>query len=446
VKTVTMMRSEIEALQKGNGDLKAQAIANNRDLEDFELELINKAIDQIEKITRAIATEERMQAIDAKIAEPTTVQVKPNPMPENRALITMDDSKERFSSFGEQMMAVVKAANPDRRSVDPRLNTRAASGLNETVPSEGGFLVQHDFATEILTEVFETGLLAPRCRTVNISGNANGTKMNGIDETSRVNGSRYGGVQAFWIGEADEKTATKPKFRQIELNLHKLIGLCYATDENLEDASQLEGVIKAAFINEFGFKIDDSIINGTGAGQPKGILTGGADLPCVEISKEVGQPADTLVWENISKMWARLFAPSRGNAVWLVNQNCEPQLQSMSVAVGTGGIPVYMPAGGYGGAAVAPFSTLMGRPVLPIEQCPTLGDAGDIILADLNGYMLARKAGIKQDMSIHVRFIYDESVFRFVLRVDGQPVLASSKTPYKGSDTLSHFVKIESRA
>jgi HK97 family phage major capsid protein len=114
----------------------------------------------------------------------------------------------------------------------------------------------------------------------------------------------------------------------------------------------------------------------------------------------------------------------------------------MAMSVGTGGVPVYMPAGG---ASAAPYGTLFGRPVIPIEQCAAIGDAGDIIFADLGGYILAEKGGIQSDVSIHVNFIYDESVFRFVLRIDGQPLRASALTPYKGSDTLSHFVTLASR-
>jgi HK97 family phage major capsid protein len=128
----------------------------------------------------------------------------------------------------------------------------------------------------------------------------------------------------------------------------------------------------------------------------------------------------------------------------LINQNALPQLYTMSLAVGTGGAPVYMPAGQ---ASSSPYSTLFGRPVIPIEQCATLGDAGDIILGDFNnGYILAEKSGgIQQDISIHVRFIYDESCYRFVYRVDGQPMLASAITPFKSTDTLSHFVILEAR-
>ena len=131
------------------------------------------------------------------------------------------------------------------------------------------------------------------------------------------------------------------------------------------------------------------------------------------------------------------------NSVWLINQNIQPQLFTMSLAVGTGGVPVYMPAGGLSGQ---PYGTLFGRPVIAIEQAATLGTVGDIIFADLGGYILAEKGGIESAMSIHVKFDYDESVFRFVMRVDGQPERASALTPYKGSDTLSHFVALATRS
>jgi HK97 family phage major capsid protein len=291
----------------------------------------------------------------------------------------------------------------------------------------------------MLQEVFATNILAARCRRIQISGNSNSIKINGVDETSRAS-TRSGGILGYWAGEATEKTKSKPKFREIDLTLKKLVGLCYATDELLQDASALESFIRSAFVAEFGFLLDDAIINGTGAGQPLGILNAGC---LVQVDKETGQKADTVVFENVIKMWSRLFPASQSNSIWLINNNVYPQLFQMSMAVGTGGVPVYMPAGGINNA---PYGTLFGRPVIAIEQCPTVGDLGDIILADMNGYVLAEKGGISSDMSVHVRFEFDESVFRFVLRVDGQPVRASALTPYKGSSTLSHFVGLQVRA
>ena len=163
-------------------------------------------------------------------------------------------------------------------------------------------------------------------------------------------------------------------------------------------------------------------------------------------SKEAGQAKETLMSENIMKMFARLYPGSEDRAVWLTNKECLPQLMQMSLSVGTGGsVPLWMGANLMAGK---PQQTLLGLPLIFCEQAQALGTTGDLVLADLQtGYMLASKGGIQQDVSIHVRFVYDESVFRFVLRIDGQPVRATALTPFKGGagNTQSHFIAIESR-
>lgn len=435
MKTITQYREEIKALRKAAGDINAKATAENRDPSADEVSLKNEIMDKIEDLEKIVASQEREERISARLEKPETPLTKPGPQARQD-----DRPKDKFGTFGEQMMAVMNAGIPGR-SVDPRLHNirAAASGLNETVPSEGGFLVQQDFSNELLTQVFETGILASRCRRITISGTSNSMKMNGIDETSRA-ATRSGGILGYWEEEAAEKTASKPKFRKIELTLKKLIGLCYATDELLDDSAALESVIRTGFTSEFGFLLDDAIINGLGAGQPLGILGAGS---LVSVAKESGQKAVTVVTENIIKMYARRFASQTGNYVFYYNQAIEPQLFTMSLAVGTGGIPVYMPAGGL---SAAPYGSLLGRPAIAIEQAAALGTVGDIILANLpDGYILGEKGGIKSDMSIHVRFQYDESCFRFVMRVDGQPIRATALTPYKGADTLSHFIALASR-
>ena len=445
MKTITQYREDIKALMKKAGDIDAKATNENRDLNEAEIALKNDILDAVEDLQKTVSTLERHERLSNSLSKPEeskTVEGKKKDknLMDRIEIGTDSRSKDKFNSLGQQLSAIMHAGAPGG-NVDPRLFN--AAGLNETTPSEGGFLVQQDFATELANKVFDTGAVASRCRQIPISGNANGTKINGVDESSRVDGSRYGGIRGYWAAEAEEKTASKPKFRQIELNLKKLIGLCYATDEMLEDAAQLEGVIRQGFVDEFAFKLDDSVINGTGAGQPLGVLNSGC---LVTQDAEGGQGANTVVAENVIKMWARLFPKSKQNAVWFIHPAVEPQLMQMMITktFGTDGIAgsaVYMPAGGLSGA---PYGTLFGRPVIPIEQCQALGTAGDIILADMSGYYLARKGGMQSDMSIHVRFVYDESVFRFVMRVDGQPMRATPLTPYKGSDELSHFIALNS--
>ncbi len=439
MKTMTQYREDIRNLMKKAADIDAKCVNEAREITEAELALKNELLDTVEDLNKIVASMQRQDRIQRSLEEPE--KPKTAPAPQNKSNTSRREDREQFSSFGEQMSAVMRAGMPGGQ-VDPRL-FNAATGLGESVSSDGGFLVQQDFSSVLLEEVFNTGVLASRCNRIPISGNSNGIKIPGFDETSRAS-TRFGGVVAYWKDEAAQKTASKPKFRMIELNLKKLIGLCYATDELIQDAAALESYIQRSFVSEFGFQVDDAIINGTGAGTPLGILQSGC---LVSVGKETGQDAATILAENVIKMYSRMFASSLSSAEWYINQNILPQLLTMSVAVGTGGIPVYLPPGNT--LVNAPGGALLGRPVTPIEQAATLGTQGDIIFADLkNGYIMAEKGGIQSDMSIHVQFIYDESVFRFVLRVDGQPVRASALTPYKGGSgaTQSHFITLDTRA
>jgi len=357
----------------------------------------------------------------------------PEPIRHDPAKDSPMESEKRFESFGEQMLAVYRAAAPDGR-IDPRLTTRAASGLSESVPSDGGFLVQQDFVAELLKRTYETGILASRVSKIPLSTNANGLKINGVDESSRANGARWGGIQTYWENEADQLIASKPKFRVMDLSLKKLTGLCYATDELLQDAAALESVLRQGFAEEFGFKIDDAILTGTGTGQPLGILNSDA---LVKVPKESGQ-TELIRVENLFNMWSRLWGRSRASAVWYINQELEPLLFTLKI----GDVPVYIPAGGL---SEAPYATLFGRPVVPLEQCSAAGEAGDIVLADMSQYLLIDKGGINAASSIHVRFLYDENVYRFIYRVDGQPIWNKPLQPYKGSASVSPFVALAGR-
>jgi HK97 family phage major capsid protein len=226
----------------------------------------------------------------------------------------------------------------------------------------------------------------------------------------------------------------------MSLQLKKLAGVGYATDELLADTTALGNIMTQGFSEELTFLVEDSIINGTGAGQPLGVLGSNA---LVTVAKETGQAAATLVTANIFKMWSRMWSRSRANAVWFVNQDIEPQLLSLDMPVGTGGMPVYLPANGISGA---PFGTLLGRPIVPIEYCATLGTVGDVILADLSQYVMIEKGGLQAETSIHVQFLTDETAYRFVYRVDGQPAWHDTLTPFKGSSTQSPFVALATRA
>jgi HK97 family phage major capsid protein len=360
--------------------------------------------------------------------------------------LAQDDPRRGFRSMGDFAASVLRAQTPGAGIPDERLQIGASvTGLGQTVGADGGFLVPPEFSTAIWDGMNQSAdnLLA-RTDQYTVQGESLTFPANA--ETSRATGSRYGGVRGYWIAEAGQITSSAPKFRQVKIEPHQLAVLVYATDKLIRNSPvALSQYITRAATEEISFLVGDSIINGTGAGQPKGILAGTAGTSScrVAVAKETGQAAATIVYANIVKMWARLHARSRAGAVWYVNQDIEPQLAQMTLAVGTGGQPVYLPPGGASGS---PYATLFGRPILPIEYAATLGTEGDIILADLKSYASGVQGGVESAMSMHLRFDYAESAFRFMFAVDGQPWLASPITPFKGSNTQSPIVTLATRA
>lgn len=314
----------------------------------------------------------------------------------------------------------------------------AVQGMSEGVGADGGYLVMPEFATGIIDRVYNNDLWG---RTDNYSVTGNNLTFLANSETSRATGSR--GLRGYWLqGEGATLTKSKPTFREVTLKLVKLGVLVYLTQELLDDSgSALEQYISRKAAEEFNFMIGDAIINGTGVGQPLGIL----NYPSlVSVAKETGQTAATIQTENVEKMYARFYMPNISGLTWYHNQDILPQLNTMSLGIGTAGVPTYLPPGGL---SVAPYGMLKGRPLQPIEFAATLGTQGDLIAADLGQTLSISKGGIAQAMSMHLEFLTDQMAVRFIMRLNAGPWETAPLTPYKGtSNTQSSQVVLDTRA
>jgi HK97 family phage major capsid protein len=357
-----------------------------------------------------------------------------------------------WRSFGEQMQAIIQVEKNPHSSRSNELRSkieitnkmmRAATGMNEAVAADGGVFVQKDFAQELVDNGYQEAPFASKVRRLPLSTAANGIKVPYVDETSRADGSRAGGIQMYWEGEADDITATKPKFGLMELNTKKIVGAAYLTEEIIADAPFLGAWVSQAFQQELAFKLDDAFINGNGAGKPLGILQNGA---LVTQNKESGQTNGTIVAGNLAKAFSRLLKRNRGSAIWLYNQGCESQLMTLALTIGSNSYPVLIMGGVTGNVREEiPVDRILGRAAYASEHCAALGTAGDIIFTDPLSYVVVDKGGPKSAVSVHVRFLQDEQVLKFTYRVDGQPLRRSALTPFKGSDSLSTTVVVQTR-
>lgn len=348
--------------------------------------------------------------------------------------VTRDEADQPFESAGAYFMAVKNAAlRPAETDVRLRsLQVRNATGMSEGVPADGGYLLQPAVASGILERMYNQGEILSRVAGDPVGANSNSMTYNGVDETSRVSGSRWGGVVGYWIGEGGTISASKPKFRQIELKLKKVAALCYATDEQLQDTANLESWMGRVVPEELRFQTEDAIIEGDGVGKPLGIM----NSPClISVARHT---ASYVKFEDIVNMYARRWA-GVNDYVWLVHQDVMPQLDQLALTVGSAAVPPRFVD--YGADGVM---RMKGHPVIQSEYCQSLNTSGDIMLASLSQYQTITKAGVSAASSIHVAFATDEMAFRFIFRIDGEPTWHSALTPLHGSNTQSPFVVLGS--
>lgn len=349
------------------------------------------------------------------------------------------DSMAPFASLADQLRCVRNAAIS---GVDPRLlEVNAALGGNESVPSEGGFLVLPSYAADLILKVYQQAELAQRCFRMPMQSSR--LIMHAVDEDSRKDGARWGGILSYWLAEAATYQPTKPKFREMQFVANKLIALVYGTEEQLSDGPAFEAYLRETCPQEIAFQIDQAIFNGPGAGAPLGFMNSGA---LYVTPKDSGQTAGTITTSNILNMWSHMWAKSRQNAVWFVNQDIEPSLIPLTL-----GSPSLAQVLLYNAPGIAgnngQYGKMFGRDVIPVEQALPLGTQGDIVLVDLSQYVLAeRMPAVRVDTSIHVSFLTGETAFRFMLRLDGQPTWKKPLTPYQGSALKSPFVALATRS
>jgi HK97 family phage major capsid protein len=400
--------------------------------------------------TRDLTAEERTN-VDAHLASITTIDAD---IARQRAIIEAErgaqtiavgdgarvtnnlaeDPRGGFQNFA-QFAQHVRQANPANNNVSRELaawNAAAPSTYgNEGNMADGGFLVPPEFSRNVYRHSLEQDAFLPLTDDIPVTGNSMTFPR---DETTPWGTD---GMRAYWANEAGVATQTKPKGDTATLRLSKLIALVPITDELAADAAALEAYITPKCGESIRWKTNLALFSGTGVGQPKGWFVSGG--PYVSVAKEASQTAATFNAANAAKMLGRLPSGSISRAVWLLNNDVFPQLPLMTI----GQQPVWTPPNE--GFKNAPNGFLLGRPIMLTQVCQTLGTQGDVALVDWKAYRSISKA-VQMATSMHLYFDADAMAFRLTFRVDGQPAIKAAISPANGSNSLSPFVVLDTRA
>lgn len=254
------------------------------------------------------------------------------------------------------------------------------------------------------------------------------------------NTSVSGGLVVTRRPETESITSSRMEMEKVTLKAASLFGLGYTTEEILVDSPiSFAALLESGFRSQFAFHMLNEKLRGNGAGEYLGAFNSPAK---VAVAAEGGQSSDTIEALNVIKMRARCWG--YGDAIWIANHDCFPQLVQMAIVI----------EGSAGGGLVLVYKqsmvedrpdTLLGRPIFYSEHASTIGDEGDISLVNWSQFLEGQYQPLQSAESVHVRFENHERTFKFWLRNAGAPWWRSPLTPHKGASTLSPIVTLAAR-
>jgi len=453
------MERVIRLTQKWEGHDIGEDVFVHSDTHDLLISAdVGKDIDQADEVRLLVARTQEQAQKDAKAAEAAKLdpakiekavddivgreragaekppQLQPKVESKDMGRTRVPKSAELgWHSTAEWWHAAALAARKTQPIIDPRLTDGHINQMAKTTgyhevgdDSLGGYLVPDDVRAELLRERLENTVVRSNGPRV-IPTTKDNVVLAKVDDTTHAS-TVFGNVVLYWINEQASITVSNLKFGQVQIPVEKLAGMCYVTHELATDAYvSVEAEVSSGFSEGAAWFEDYAFLNGTGAGQPKGVLQSGAKVSVTRAG------AGAIAWADIANMYARQRRP--GNAVWVANQATLPQLLQM-----TGGTEVIW-IGLSGGATKSPPGSLLGRPIIFTEKVPTLGTAGDLNFIDFSDYVIADRESIRVDRSDDLLFTTDQIALRFILRVGGRNRTNSAFQPKNGS-TLSPVVQL----
>jgi len=385
--------------------------------EESEEETEEEATEESEEETEEEAEKEITDKIEKninKIVAKALKNIKDNPVSKSKEYKSEDLEKSVVETdpYLRSKRPFVKLSKSMERFVDD-MKAMAKGGVVKTLTegddTAGGYLVPTEFQAEVIRYASENSIIRPRARVYNMTRDS--LEIPKLDQSTY----QFGGATLYWTAESGEKTASQPSFGKLKLTAKKLIGLCPVSDELLEDSAiNLANFLVSLFGEAIGYEEDYRFLRGTGVGQPLGIInTSGV----VSVDRNTSSQIRLV---DLSAMEAQLPAWADSGSVWVTTKAGRAQMVRAGSET-TGGVSLWVPSVQQGMPAL-----FMGKPVIVTDKLPALGTKGDIILCNPSYYVVGDKGGIQVASSIHDRFRYDETTFRFVKRVDGQPAIPTA--------------------
>lgn len=347
----------------------------------------------------------------------------PEPAPPTAALDKFPFAK----NFGTFLAAV--RANDQTLARESAKIRAAAGGMDERVPSDGGFLLPWSLSQKVFAYLTEA-VVYPRAMVLPMSTYRLALPV--LENTSQASGAQgLGGATFSVVTDGKSIPASNFKFGRTMLDAVKLAALVTPVpDELADDAAE-------AFSDLFGrivgmglaWELDDLFFNGTGVNGPEGVLNSPAALAVTRTSS-----GNAPVHSDVVAMLQAAHPASLKRLLWAMSSDVFESLLELYEVVGTA------PAG----QDVPPPNTLrfntqtgtwelLGVPCEITDHQPVAGADGDLALLDLSVYAVgSRELMTIERSSKGSTFILGASSYRIRTRIDGRSIPRQTYTLANG--------------
>ena len=304
--------------------------------------------------------------------------------------------------------------------------------LNESVGTSGELWVPPDYRQELIKKQATIAAIRP-----NAYSFTTGSDVASFPKVTYTTDDKYtSGARFSWVGalmSSDQSEATNPIAGRENIPVHTALLAIFLTRSQMEDNSfDLLGYLSLIMAEAYTLGEEDVFINGTGVGQPQGILNhpqaatataSGGMLVLSGTASGVawGQgTAGTAVTTGMIGTEAALPPQYDDAAKWVANKATYNALRALSDSQLR---PLWNVNDQWPNMANGNSASILGHPILKSQFMPDIAStATPVLLGDLSGYYIADRVGLSVEVDNSIRRLKDEVVIVARKRVGGQLV------------------------
>lgn len=279
-------------------------------------------------------------------------------------------------------------------------------------PGAGGYTIAPLFEAQLLIALKAWGGMRAASRTIQTDTGAN-LPWPTMDDTSNV--ATILGTENTSVG-----TGTDLAFGQKSLGAFTYVsGAVPVSLQLLQDSAfDFGSLVEQALVVRFGRGQNAHFTNGSGSGQPQGIVTAAAAGPVGATGQTV-----TVTWENFVDLEHSVDPAYRPGAKFMMHDST---LQAIKKLVDNYGRPLFLP-----GITTGAPDTLLGYPLIINQDMPVMAaSAKSILFGNFDNYIIRDTLGM-QMMVLRERYAdLLQVAWIAYMRSDGRLVSAASPVKY----------------